>query len=165
MSPKLQALIPGQALGAGSDLWEYWRITMEFTKQISLQSMWEKQCQANKQRGPDVALKVNPHAHCVCLNMLWYSLSSLPQSCCSPSCWSQLSGVFELQQEIPARHRPVDSRTWFGLIYSSAHVFMLLFCWTFPYTLVMLLEQSEQTFFIGIIFNISENVVALLCEK
>lgn len=115
----LRALIPCQAPGAVSDLWEYWRITMEFTKQISSQSMWEKQCQANKQHSPDVALKVNLHAHCVCLNMLWYSRSSLSQSCCSPSCWSQLSGVFELQQEIPARHRPVDSRTWFGLMYSS----------------------------------------------
>ncbi len=119
MSLILGALIPGQAPGTGSDLWEYWQITVEFTKQISLQSKWEKQCQANKQCSPDVALKVNPHAHCVCLNMLWYSLSSLSQSCCSPSCWSQLSGVFELQQEIPAQHRPVDSRTWFGLMYSS----------------------------------------------
>lgn len=122
MSLILGSLIPGQAPGVGSDLWEYWRITVEFTKQISLQSMWEKQCQANKQCGPDVALKVNPHAHCACLNMLWYSLSSLSQSCCYPSCWSQLSGVFELQQEIPARHRPVDFRTWFGLMYSS-HLF------------------------------------------
>ncbi len=107
---------PGQAPGTGSDLWEYWRITVEFTKQIILQSMWEKQCQANKQCGPDVALKVNPHPHCLCLNMLWYSLSSLSQSCCSSSCWSQLSGVFELQQEIPG---PVDSRTGFDLMYSS----------------------------------------------
>ncbi len=65
MSLILGALIPGQAPGTGSDLWEYWQITVEFTKQISLQSMWEKQCQANKQCSPDVALKVNPHAHCV----------------------------------------------------------------------------------------------------
>ncbi len=94
MSLILGALIPGQAPGAGSDLWEYWQITVEFTKQISLQSKWEKQCQANKQCSPDVALKVNPHAHCVfeCCDIPYplYPSPAVPHHA-GPSCLASLS--------------------------------------------------------------------------